>query len=434
MLDIKLIRENPDMVRKNLERRHDDTKLNLFDELLRADKEHRKLIQETEELRARRNKLSQEIAELVKAKKDASARKKEAGEIPDKLKKLEEDKFILERKINEILMRLPNMLHESVPEGKDDSDNTVVKVAGKPPKFDFEPKGHVEILEGLGLLDLDRAAKTAGHGFYYAKNDLVLLDYALMRFTMDFLRGRGYTIIEPPYMLHRKPYEGVTDVADFGNVMYKIENDDLYLIATSEHPMGAMYMDETLLKEQLPIRFCGVSPCFRKEVGAHGKYTKGIFRVHQFNKIEQFIFCLPDQSWAFHEELQKNSEDLYNALGLHYRVVNVCTGDIGSIAAKKYDIECWMADGMFRETGSNSNCTDYQARRLNIKYREKEGAPPAGFVHTLNNTAIATSRTMIAIIEQYQQKDGTVKIPEALQPYMGGAKFLGKQSKIKAKA
>jgi len=434
MLDIKLIRENPEAVRKNLERRHDDTKLNLFDELLSADKEHRKLIQTTEEMRAKRNKFSQEIAELIKAKKDATAKKKEAGEIPERLKKAEEERFILERKINEIMMRLPNMLHESVPEGKDEHDNVEIRVVGKPPKFTFTPKGHLEILEALGLIDGDRAAKTAGHGFFYMKNELVLLDYAIMRFALDFLRKRGFTIIEPPYMMQRKPYEGVTDVADFENVMYKIEGQDLYLIATSEHPMAAMYMDETLLKEQLPIKTCGISPCFRKEVGAHGKYTRGLFRMHQFNKIEQFIFCLPEQSWAFHEELQKNAEDLYKELGLCYHVVNVCTGDIGSIAAKKYDIECWMVGDVFRENGSNSNCTDYQARRLNVKYREKEGAAPKGFVHTLNNTALATSRTMVAIIEQYQQKDGTVKIPAVLVPYMGGIKFLGKPSKTKAKA
>jgi len=239
--------------------------------------------------------------------------------------------------------------------------------------------------------------------------------------------------VEPPYMLFRKPYEGVVDISDFENVMYKVEGDSLYMIATSEHPMAAMHMDETLLKEQFPIKLGGVSPCFRKEVGAHGKYTKGLFRMHCFNKVEQFIFCLPEQSWKLHEELQKNAEDLFKELGLHVRTVNVCTGDIGSIAAKKYDIEFWMADGTFREIGSNSNCTDYQARRLNVKYREKEGAAPAGFVHTLNNTALATSRVMVAIIEQYQQKDGTVKIPTALLPYMGGIKFLGKPSKAKAK-
>jgi seryl-tRNA synthetase len=227
-------------------------------------------------------------------------------------------------------------------------------------------------------------------------------------------------------MLKRKPYEGVTDISEFESVMYKTEGEDLYLIATSEHPMAAMHMNEVLESRDLPIKLVGVSPCFRREVGAHGKYTKGLFRMHNFNKIEQFIFSLPEDSWKHHEELQKNSEDLYKALGLAYRVVNVCTGDIGVIAAKKYDTEAWMADGEYREVGSNSNCTDFQARRLNVRYREGEGVAPAGFVHTLNNTALATSRTMIAIVEQYQRKDGTVDVPEALLPYMYGVKRLEK--------
>jgi len=209
-------------------------------------------------------------------------------------------------------------------------------------------------------------------------------------------------------------------------VTYKIDKEDLYLIATSEHPMGAMFMNEILNKNDLPLKLCGVSPCFRKEVGTHGKYTKGLFRMHQFNKVEQFIFCLPEQSWKFHGELQKNSEELYQKLGLHYRVVNICTGDIGTIAAKKYDIEVWMADGKVREVGSNSNCTDYQARRLNVRFREKEGQAPVGFVHTLNNTALATSRTMMAILEQFQQKDGSVIIPKVLRPFMNGIERLEK--------
>jgi seryl-tRNA synthetase len=241
---------------------------------------------------------------------------------------------------------------------------------------------------------------------------------------MDFLMARGYLLIEPPYMMRRKPYLGVTDLDFFGDQLYKIEDDDLYLIATSEHPMAAFYMDEVINQCELPIKFAGVSTNFRKEVGAHGRYTRGLFRMHQFNKVEQFVFCLPEDSWTLHEELEENSEALYRSLGLSFRVVNVCTGDIGSIAAKKYDIEVWMADGEYREAGSNSNCTDYQARRLNVRYRVKEGQAPAGFVHTLNNTAIATSRTLIAILEQYQQKDGSVLIPTPLQPYMGGLKRL----------
>ncbi len=426
MLDIKLIREKPEAVRANLEKRHDEEKLRLLDELMAADKEHRKIIQSTEALRAARNRLSQEIAELMRAKKDAAGKRKEAAEIPDRLKGMEEYRASLEQKINGMLLRIPNMLHESVPDGKDEQDNTEVRVVGKPPKFDFMPRSHLEILKGLGMIDDERAAKVAGRGFFYLKGDVVLLDYAIMHFAIDSLRKKGFTVIEPPYMMQRKPYEGVTDVADFENVMYKAEGQDLFMIATSEHPMASMLMDETLLKEQLPIRLCGISPCFRKEVGAHGKYTHGLFRMHHFNKVEQFVFCLPEQSWKIHEELQKNAEELYKELGLHFRTVNVCTGDIGSIAAKKYDIECWMADGSFRETGSNSNCTDYQARSLGIKFREKEGTAPAGFLHTLNNTALATSRTMVAIIEQFQQKDGTVKIPKPLVPYMCGLKFLGR--------
>ena len=228
-------------------------------------------------------------------------------------------------------------------------------------------------------------------------------------------------------MIKRKAYEGVVDLADFESVMYKIENEDLYLIATSEHAVGAMFMDEVLDKKDLPMKFAGISPCFRKEVGAHGKYTRGLYRMHQFNKIEQFVFCLPEQSAKMHEEIQKNCEELYQQLGIHYRVVNVCTGDIGTIAAKKFDTEFWMADGKFREIGSNSNCTDYQARRLNIKFKGKEGQAPTGFVHTLNNTALATSRTMIAILEQFQQKDGSVIIPKVLRPFMGGMERLEKR-------
>ncbi|MEM7828215.1 MAG: serine--tRNA ligase, partial [Candidatus Aenigmatarchaeota archaeon] len=328
--------------------------------------------------------------------------------------------------LTSLLMRIPNLLHESVPQGKDEKDNVEIRRWGKPPNFDFKPKSHLDIAIDLGLIDPERAAKVAGAGFYYLKEELVLLDLAIQRFAIDFLRKKGYVLIEPPFMINRKAYEGMIDPTDFEMVTYKIENEPMYLIATAEHPLGAMFADEIFNKNELPLKLIGVSPCFRKEVGTHGKYTKGLFRMHQFNKIEQFIFCLPEQAIEMHEELQRNCEEMYQALGLHYRVVNVCTGDIGSIAAKKYDTEVWMADGQFREIGSNSWCTDYQARRLNIRWREKEGLPPAGFVHTLNNTALATSRTMIAILEQYQQKDGSVKIPKVLVPYTGFSKITKK--------
>jgi seryl-tRNA synthetase len=424
MLDIKLIREYPEIVRKDLEKRGELEKIEMLKNLIEYDTDWRRLLQEASELRHKRKKITAEVAKLKKQQKDASKQIEQAKNIPHQIKELEIKVAEYREKADQLLMKLPNILHESVPFGKDEHDNVVEKLVGKPPKFGFEPKSHVEIAQDLDLIDFERAAKVSGHGFYYLKGDLARLDFAVMNYTIDLLRNRNYTLIEPPLMMHKKPYLGVTDLEFFGDQLYKIDEEDLYLIATSEHPMAASYMDEVILQQNLPIKYVGVSPCFRKEVGAHGKYTKGMFRVHQFNKIEQFIFCHPDDSWKYHEELQKNSEDLYKGLGLHYRIVNVCTGDIGIIAAKKYDIEVWMADGTFREAGSNSNCTDYQARRLNIKYREKEGQSPVGFVHTLNNTALATSRTLIAILEQYQQKDGTVVIPEVLRPLMGGLERL----------
>ncbi len=420
MQDIKLIREQPEKVRENLARRKDPEKLTLLDHVIETDRKWRELTQRVNDLRRRRNQISSEIGKTLKEGGDASSLKKEASEIPSQLRVLESQMSESQERLRDGLMRLPNMLHESVPYGEDEHDNVEVKRWGKPPEFSFHPKSHADIVTALGIGDFERAAKAAGSGFYYLRNELALLDLAIQRYAVNRLIEKGYSLIVPPYMIRRAAYEGVTDLADFESVMYKVEDEDLYLIATSEHAMAAMLQDETLLAEDLPIRLCGVSPCFRREVGAHGKYTRGLFRVHQFHKVEQFIFSLPEQSWELHEELQRNCEELYQGLGLHYRVVNVCTGDIGIIAAKKYDTEVWMADGEFREIGSNSNCTDYQARRLNVKYRLKEGAPPEGFVHTLNNTAMATSRTMIAVIEQYQREDGTVKVPEALQPYMNG--------------
>jgi len=307
-----------------------------------------------------------------------------------------------------------------VPVGKDETANEIVRVLGRPPKFDFKAKNHLEIAQDLGLIDTERAAKVAGHGFYYIKDALVKLDLAIINYAIDFMTRKGYRLLEPPFMMHKKPYMGATDLETFEDQLYKIEGEDLYCIATAEHPLAAFHMDEVIEQKDLPVKLVGFSTNFRKEVGAHGKYTKGLFRMHQFNKVEQFVFCHPDDSWKYHEEVQKNAEDMYQELGLHVRTVNVSTADIGSLAAKRYDIEVWMSDGTFREIGSNSNCTDYQARRLNTRYREKEGMAPAGFLHTVNNTALATSRTMLAILEQHQQKDGTVHIPKALQPFMQG--------------
>jgi len=418
MLDIKLIRENPDIVRKDLMKRGKPEKIALLDELLKRDKEWRRLLTEVNNLRHRHNIVTAKIAEKKKRGEDASKEILEAKEIPTKIKELEEKVEEDKARISEILFSLPNILHDSVPFGKDETDNVVLRVWGKPPKFDFEPKNHLEVALNLGLIDEERAGKVAGRGFVYLKKELVLLDYAIVRYAMDFLVKKGYILVEPPFMIRREPYEGVVELADFENVMYKIENEDLYLIATSEHAIASMYMNEVINRNDLPFKIVGVSPNFRKEVGTHGKYTKGLFRMHQFNKVEQFIFCHPEQSWELFEEIQRNAEELYQDLGLHYRVIEICSGDIGLFKAKSYDTEVWMADGEFREIGSNSNCTDYQARRLNIRFREKEGQAPAGFVHTSNNTALATSRTMMAILEQYQQKDGSVIIPKVLRPYI----------------
>jgi len=420
MLDIKLIREHPEVVRSNLEKRGDPEKLKLLDDLIRFDKEWRQSLTRANELRQRRNVVTEEIARLKKGGKDTSRMVEEAKNIPKEIQKLEAQVEERKEKVNYILFRLPNLLHESVPFGKDESANEIVRVAGKPPKFDFEPKNHLEVAENLGLIDVERAAKVAGHGFYYLKGALVLLDFAIINYTVDFMMRRGYGLVEPPFVMHKKPYMGATDLETFEDQLYKVEGEDLYLVATAEHPLAALFMDEVIEQKDLPIKLVGFSTNFRKEVGAHGKYTKGLFRMHQFNKVEQFVFCLPENSWKFHEELQKNCEDLYKGLGLHFRTVNVCTADIGNLAAKRYDVEVWMADGIYREIGSNSNCTDYQARRLNIRYRKKEGMAPAGFVHTVNNTALATSRTMMAILEQFQQRDGSVLIPRVLQPYMNG--------------
>jgi seryl-tRNA synthetase len=242
---------------------------------------------------------------------------------------------------------------------------------------------------------------------------------ALMSFAIEEMVKKNYIPIEPPYLMRKEAYEGVTALSDFAEMLYKIENENLYLIATSEHPMAAMLQNEVLKEEELPLKLAGISACFRKEAGAHGKDTRGIFRTHQFNKIEQFIFCTPEQSWPLHEELLQNAENLVQKLELPYRIVNVCTGDIGTVAAKKYDVEAWMpAQNAYREIVSCSNCTDYQARRLNIRYREKEGAPTKGFVHTLNSTALATGRTIVAILENYQQEDGSIIIPKVLRKYM----------------
>jgi seryl-tRNA synthetase len=420
MLDIKLIRENPEFVRNNLAKRGDPENSKMLDALISLDSEWRQNLTKLNGLRHDRKLVTAEIAKLKKAGKDAAGEVEQAKSIDTEITVMEKQVAEKEEKIRDYLLRLPNLLHETVPFGKDENDNVQIKTWGEPPKFGFPAKNHIDLALNLDIVDVERAGKVAGSRFFYLKRQGVLLDMALMSFAMEEMTRKGYLPVEPPYLMRREPYEGVTALSDFGDVLYKIENEDLYLIATSEHPMAAMYMNEVFKEEDLPLKLAGISACFRKEAGAHGKDTRGIFRTHQFNKIEQFVFCAPEHSWKLHEELLQNAEDLVQKLGLPYRVVNVCTGDIGTVAAKKYDVEAWMpAQEGYREIISCSNCTDYQARRLNIRYREKEGAPTKGFVHTLNSTALATGRTIVAILENFQQEDGSVVVPKVLRKYMG---------------
>jgi len=426
MLELRFIRENPDIVKKDLKRRKDNEKLEWVDDLLKIDEKNRELMQESQKLRQKRNEVTLDINKLKKEGKDASSKIKEAKDIPDKIKKIEDDMAKLKEKIDFYLMRIPNIMHESVPYGKDDAENIEIKKWGDIKKPSFDLISHGELLESIGMADFARSAKISGAGFYFLKGDIALLNHAIIRYAVDLLIKRGYVFCEPPLMMNRKAYEGVTSLDDFENVMYKIQDDDQYLIATSEHPMGAMYMDEAIEEKDLPIKYCGYSMCFRREIGSHGVDTKGLFRTHQFNKIEQFIFCTPEESWKFHEELLKNSEDLFKGLELPYRVVNICTGDLGIIAAKKYDLEVWMAkQEAYKEACSCSNCTAYQATRLNIKVRRKDGKRE--YLHTLNNTAIATGRAIVAIVENFQNPDKSITVPKVLRSYMGGMEKIQKR-------
>jgi seryl-tRNA synthetase len=420
MLDIKLIRENPEFVKNNLAKRGNPENSKMLDALVDLDREWRRNLTKLNELRHKRKLITAEIAALKKAGKDASGKVEKAKTIDSEITSTQAEVTRAEEKTHDYLMRLPNLLHETVPVGKDENENVQMRTWGDIPEFSFPVKNHIDLGLNLDIIDVERAGKVTGSRFFFLKRDGVLLDMALMSFAMEEITKKGYVPVEPPYLMRREPYEGVTALSDFEDVLYKIENEDLYLIATSEHPMAAMFMNEVLKEEDLPLKLAGISACFRKEAGAHGKDTRGIFRTHQFNKIEQFVYCKPEESWKLHEELVRNAEELVQKLGLPYRVVNVCTGDIGTVAAKKYDIEAWIpAQNAYREIISCSNCTDYQARRLNIRYREKEGAPPKGFVHTLNSTAIATGRTIVAILENFQQEDGSIVVPKALRKYMG---------------
>jgi seryl-tRNA synthetase len=424
LLDIRFVRENPEAVREDLAKRGDSEKQAWVDELLRLDAEWRKMSTEVNRLREMRNRITEEIARLRRSGRDVTDKIKEAEAIPEAIR--DKEKAIAEHRerIDYILMRLPNPMHESVPQGKDENDNVEVRRWGEPPRFPFSPKDHIDLGVGLGLIDIERAAKVAGARFYYLKNDLVRLNWAIVNFALDHMRQRGFTLIQPPYLLRRDTVQGAVDLSDFEDVIYKIENEDLYLLATSEHALLGMHKDEILDGASLPLRYCGISPCFRKEAGAHGRDTKGIFRVHQFEKVEQFIFSRPEQSWNEHELMIRNAEEIFQKLGLPYRVVNVCSGELGTVAAKKYDLEVWLpGQNKYREAVSCSNCTSYQAVRSNIRFRDKPNEPTR-YVHTLNSTLIATERALVAILENYQREDGAIDIPSVLVPYMNGVKEI----------
>ena len=419
-----MFRDNHEQIRADHDKRgisHEK-----IDQVIHFDKLWLNLQHQTNQLRQQKNTAAKGISEAKKTGDEAKAQAilAQVASLGAEISQLEaKTQEALEQR-DSIRMSIPNILHSEVPQGADESGNTVHSIYGEKPEFNFEPRTHNELIEMNKWVDLKRAAKIAGSRFFFLKGDLARLELALQTYAVDFIRKRGYTLVQPPVMMNRKAYEGVTDLGDFETVMYGIEPDKYYMIATSEHPLTSMYMDETIPEEQLPLKIVGVSPCFRREVGSHGQSDLGIWRVHQFTKIEQIVFAKPEESWAIHEELLQNCIDLWNELGLHYEVVNICTGDMGTVAARKYDLEAWLPGaGQYKEIVSCSNCTDYQANRLQVKYGQP-GHANQPIVHTLNSTAVATSRALVAIIEQNQLEDGRVSIPDVLVPFMDGQTTL----------
>lgn len=416
MLDIKLIREYPKEVKESLKKRGLDGKdVDLFLEL---DNKWKTLKQNVDRLRAERNKISEEINKAKKEKKSVDSLIKRAKEIPKKLEKEEKELLTIEQKREEIYERIPNLVDKSVPVGK---KGKILEIIGKPKKFLFKSKGHEELLVALDCLDVERAAKASGARFYYLKRELVKLNQALINYALDFLTKKGFTLIQPPYMLRKEALKGALNFAAFEEMIYKIQDEDLYLIGTAEHAINAYFLNEVIDSSKLPVRFAGISPCFRKEAGAHGKDTKGIFRIHQFEKVEQFVFCKPEQAEKEFDLMLKNSVELYKGLGLPFRIVSLSSEDLGRVATKTVDLEGWFpGQDDYRELGSCSNCLDYQARRSNTRYEERGERI---YVYTLNSTAIATERMLACLVENNQQKDGSIAVPKVLQKYCGFKKI-----------
>ena len=416
MLDPKILRENTDKIRKMLKSRVVDFDL---DGLINADSQRRELILKTDDIRTEKNKLALQIAEKKKAGQDTNQIVTKIKALSEKLVELEKTQQDTKTEYKKLAFTIPNLIDDSVPIGQDESANIEVRKWGDIPKFDFQIKDHIDLSEQLNLVDLKRAAKVSGARFYYLRNDLVKLNHALIQYALDFLVDKGYSLVQPPYMINRASMEGAVIAEDFEEAIYKVEDEDLFLIGTSEHAMAAMHSNEIIEGKDLPIKYAGVSPCFRKEAGAHGRDQKGIFRVHQFEKIEQFVFTRPDDSKKEHEKMLEIAEEFYQKLEIPYRVMLLSSADMGKISTKTWDIEAWMAgQKSYREIVSCSNCWDYQARRLKIRYRNNTNEETR-YTHTLNSTLVATTRVLVSIMENFQTKDGHVRIPKILKQYMG---------------
>ena len=421
VLDSKLLKQNPEVIIDMLKKRKIEFPIN---DLISLDKRRREIIVEMQHVKHKKNTLSHSIASKKKEKANSSLEISEMKDIGNRISSLEKEKSMVESQFNLLMRSLPNIIDQSVPIGNNENDNVILQHHGTIKNLDFKPKDHVEIATSLDLVDIERAAKISGARFYFLKKELVSMNYALILFALDFLSDKGYILTQPPYMIRRSAIEGSVILEDFEQVIYNINGEDLYMIGTSEHALASMHMDEILNGKQLPIKYGAISPCFRKEAGAHGKDMKGIFRVHQFEKVEQFIYSRPEDSWKEHERMLTITEEFYNKIGIPYRTVLLCSADLGKISAKTYDIEAWMpGQNAYREIVSCSNCTDYQARRLGIRFKDKTNEETS-LVHTLNSTLVATERTMVSIMENYQTSNGEVEIPDTLQKYMGDIKKI----------
>ena len=424
MIDIKLLRETPEIVKENIKKKFQMEKLPLVDEVIKLDGEWRKLKYKEDTLRSDRNRVSEEINQAKKKNDEKKAKEliKKAQSIPEEIAKIGENRKALEEKIQRLMYKIPNIIHKSVPIGKDSSQNVVRKVIGKPKKLRFDVKGHVELGEKLKILDFDTSAEVSGNGFYYMKGDLALLNMALINFSRDYMVKQKFEYVETPLMIKKEVLEGVYSNEEINVMSYKIEGEDLYLIATSEHPLIGQFINKTLNKSNLPVKQTSYSMCFRKEIGSHGIDEKGIFRTHQFNKQEMIVICEPADSYKWYDNMLKYSVGIFKALGIPIRVLESCSGDLPDLKAKGCDIEAWSPkQNKYFEVTSLTNMEESQARRLNIKI---ENGKERYFAHTLNNTVIATSRALVAIMENYQQKDGSILIPKVLQKYMYGKKKI----------